>query len=158
MGVWWYLVINFTLKGIGGSIKKRTYAKKGKGGHFKAYLVHKVLTTITRFFASFTKIPVWLKISLLNKPCFSFLKNYIETNQVCYEERAIISFHISWTIFIRKFFCMFFLFFSKLTFSVSVSLTSSCSRPTLILFKTWTMNHLRILLVTSSKFESNLVT
>ena len=120
------------------------------------HLVHKQLTTVTRFFASFIKIPVWLKISLLNKPCFSFLKNYIETDQVCYKEHAIITFHISWTIFIRKYFCRFFLFFSKLIFSIS--LTSSCRRPTLSLLKTWTMNHLRISLVTSSKFESNFFT
>ena len=38
------------------------------------YLVHKLLTIVTRFFSSFIKIPVLLKISVLKKPITSYLK------------------------------------------------------------------------------------
>ena len=58
----------------------RKYANRGRGWVLHKckrshiiflieYLVHKLLTTVTRFFVSFIKIPVLLKISVL--------KNYI---------------------------------------------------------------------------------
>ena len=73
-------ITTFTFRGRGtreGFIKMGTYVNKGtRVSHqcecshiifLTEYLIHKPLTIVTRFFVSFIKIPVLLKISALKK-------------------------------------------------------------------------------------------
>ena len=69
-------IITFALKEVrgGGSIEIQMYINGERVSHSRnvhiflvEYLVHKLLTIVTRFFANFIKIPVLLKTSVLKK-------------------------------------------------------------------------------------------